>query len=441
MNFQSKQYSAIVCSFIWPLSPGHSGGEIRDFHLIKRLTAIAAVKFISMTDANPKGREHSLGSFVEQFYEPGILQSRFPQFINKRALRRSWFSRLIGLLRMLNIPVWGLKYHRDISLVSYQIDAYVLPVLRHLLQMESPDYLFITPQLNPTLLQLNANVSAQTRTILLTYDVEAVRISRLAEAHKGLSGYAWRLETFRAERFERENIRLFDGVIAVSELDRMIMIERYGLDSERVLTIENSVDVDYFSFKQRVVNTDRPNIVFVGNLAYWPNHDAAIRLLREIMPRIRSFNPIVRAWVVGDKPSHELEALANSDLSFITGSVDDVRPYLQQASVVCIPLRAGSGTKYKVLEALCAGTPVVCTSIAAEGLDLQSGTHFLVADSDEELADACIQILKQPERYQDMAGRARQQIERYYSWERNLEKLDAWLDQIKQMPIKRESKS
>jgi glycosyltransferase involved in cell wall biosynthesis len=434
MSFQSKKYSAIVCSFIWPFSPGHSGGEIRDYHLMKRLTAIAAVKFISMTDANPQGREHSLMPFVEQFYEPGILQSRFPQFINKRALRRSWYSRFIGLLRMLNIPVWGLKYHRDISLVSYQIDAYVLPVLMHLLQMESPDYLFITPQLNPALLQLSANVSAQTRTILLTYDVEAVRISRLAEAHKGLAGYAWRLETFRAERFERENIRLFDGVVAVSELDRMRMIERYGLDPERVLTIENSVDVDYFSYKQPIGNTDRPNIVFVGNLAYWPNHDAAIRLLREIMPRIRSFNPTVQAWIVGDRPGRELEALADSGLSFITGPVDDVRPYLRQASVVCIPLRAGSGTKYKVLEALCAGTPVVCTSIASEGLDLQPGTHFLVADSDAELADACIQILKQPGKVQDMASRARQQIERCYSWERNLEKLDVWLKKIGQMP-------
>jgi glycosyltransferase involved in cell wall biosynthesis len=67
-------------------------------------------------------------------------------------------------------------------------------------------------------------------------------------------------------------------------------------------------------------------------------------------------------------------------------------------------------------------------------LDLQPGTHFLVADSDAELADACIQILKQPGKVQDMASRARQQIERCYSWERNLEKLDVWLKKIGQMP-------
>jgi glycosyltransferase involved in cell wall biosynthesis len=430
----SKKYSAIVCSFIWPLSPGHSGGEIRDFHLFKHLSAIAAIRFISMSDSNLEGRETSPGFLVEERYSPAILRSRFPQFIDRHAFRRPWFSRFIGLLRMLNLPVWGPKYHRDIALVSWQIEAYILPTLRRLLDERTPDFIFVTPQLNPTLLQLNANLSGDVRTILLTYDVEAVRMSHLAGAQSGLARYAAQMESRRAEKFERENLCLFDGVVVVSDLDKEILTKNYGLESERVLTIENSVDTDYFSFARQTEDTDDPTIVFIGNLAYWPNHDAAVRLIREIMPRIRSVHPRAKAWIVGDRPSRDLEALADPEFAIITGRVEDVRPYLRQAAVVCVPLRAGSGTKYKVLEALSAGRPVVCTSVAAEGLELEPETHFLLANSDEEIANACNRILENSGAFRNMAGKARQQIEQYYSWEHNLEKLDVWLNKIKQMP-------
>lgn len=428
------KYSAIVCSFIWPFSPGHSGGEIRDYHLLKHLLSVSNIKFISMTDAQPAGRQDYLRQFVEQYFEPSVLRKSHPQWVNEQALHRPWVLRFIGLMRGVGMPVWGLNYHRDISLVSYQIDGYVIPVLENLLHAEPPDFVFVTPQLNSVLLQLGIKIPEKTRTILLTYDVEAVRISSLAELHKGLAGIAWKMEAFRAERFERQNIGYFDGIVVVSDRDRDIMIDKYGLEPERVLTVENSVDVDYFSPEYRPMDKDNPHIVFIGNLAYRPNRDAAIRLLRQIMPRVRARIPSVRAFVVGERPDRELLKLHRDDLDVVTGPVADVRLYLQQASVACIPLQAGSGTKYKVLEALSAGRPVVCTSIAAEGLDIQPGTHFLVADSDEEIANACIRILEQPEAYQDMASRARQQIEQNYSWEYNLKKLDFWLKKIMQMP-------
>ena len=430
----TMQYSSIVCSFIRPFSPGYSGGEIRDYHIIQHLSSISSIKFISMTDSQPNGRQDDFASILDEYYEPAILRSHYPQFINRLSLRRSWFTRFFGLLRMFNVPVWGLKYHRDISLVSWQIDAYVLPIFKFKLMRESPDFIFISPQLNPTLLRLDTTNLLQTRTILLTYDIEAVRLARIAEAETGLARVAKRIESHRAERFERENINRYDGFVVVSDLDKKSMVERYGLESERVLTVENSIDVNYFSYSPNIIDTDKPNIVFIGNLAYWPNHDAAIRLLRDIMPRIRYHFPGARAWIVGDRPKSELEAFAYFDLDIITGPVDDVRPYLQKASVVCVPLRAGSGTKYKILEALGVGRPLVCTTIAAEGLDLHAGTHFVLANSDDEIADACIQILKRPASFQEMVSEARTHVERFYSWESNLKKLDVWLSMIRERP-------
>lgn len=416
-----------------PFLPGHSGGEIRDYHLLKHLATIADIKLISLTSANPQGRQNTLLHHLIEYWDPAILASRRPVLINNHAIQNSWFTRLLGFLILHNIPVWGLKYHRDVSLVSRQVDAYMIPMFRQMLKVQSPDYIFVTPQLNPVLLRLGTSISSRTRTILLSYDVEASRLESIAGATKGLASIVARQEANRAERFERDHLSIFDGVVVVSDLDKETIMDRYKFESNRILVVENSIDTEYFTFNPSLKSNDS-NIVFIGNLSYWPNHDAAMRLLKDIMPRIRLIIPEAKAWIVGSRPCSELETLASPRLDFITGQVDDVRPYLREASVICIPLRAGSGTKYKVLEALSAGRPVVCTSLAAEGLNLQSGTHMLLAENDEEIANACISILRQPELVRKLTVNGRKQVERFYTWKNNLENVDEWLKNVRQMP-------
>jgi len=432
----AKKYSAIVCSFILPFLPGYSGGETRDFHIVRQIASFASVRFISMTSAQPAGRLSDLRPLFAEYYDPAILQARFSGWIDRSALRRSLVSRLIGLLRLKDIPVWGVDYHRDIALMAWQTRAYVLPVLKEQLQRSPSDFLFVTPQLNPVLLELDRSLlPSKTRTILLMYDVESVRIERMAQTGTALARYARRLEARRAERFERENLALFDGVVVVSDLDRAIVNERYSIEGDRVLVLENSVDTEYFSFESRESSPEIPAIVFVGHLGYRPNHDAALRLIREIMPRIRRIVPEVKTWIIGEAPSRDLLASAHPALDRIIGRVDDVRPYLRQASAVCVPLNAGSGTKYKVLEALSLGRPVVGTPIAVEGLYLEPGVHLIVEESDDAIANACIRIIQHPEVYDKMVRRGRQQVERYYSWARNLQRLEPWLDRLLKLPL------
>ncbi len=433
----TKTYSAIASSFILPFFPGHSGGENRDFYLFRHIASLASVRFISMTRAQPDGRSHDLRPLFLEYYDPAVLEAQFPDWIDRRAIKRSPFSRFIGLLRLYDIPVWGVKYHRDIALMSWQSRAYVVPVLKKQLQRTLVDFLFVTPQLNPVLLELGGfPLPSSLRTILLTYDVEAVRVERLVNVGSALARYARRLEVRRAEQFERENLARFDGVVVVSELDRAVLIERYHIDEKRILVLENSVDTDYFAFEPYVASSQSPAIVFVGHLGYRPNHDAALRLIRQIMPRIRQVIPNARAWIVGESPSHELLKAAHS-LDTVTGRVDDVRPYLRQASIICVPLQAGSGTKFKVLESLSLGRPVVGTPIAAEGLKVEAGVHLIIEESDEALANACIHIIQHPEAYDTMVRRGRQQVERYYSWTQTLQRLEPWLENLRQWPSQR----
>jgi glycosyltransferase involved in cell wall biosynthesis len=178
-------------------------------------------------------------------------------------------------------------------------------------------------------------------------------------------------------------------------------------------------------------------VIFVGTLSYMANRQAAWRLVRDIMPLVRRQYPYARLSIVGQGPEPALLAQHDGDRTVVTGRVEDVRPYLARATVACMPLSAGSGTKYKVLEALSAGVPTVCTPTALEGLDLKDGEELLVGETNEELAAAVVTIIKQPEMAARLARRGREVVERQYSWDANLPRLDAWLDLLLSLPRRR----
>jgi glycosyltransferase involved in cell wall biosynthesis len=152
------------------------------------------------------------------------------------------------------------------------------------------------------------------------------------------------------------------------------------------------------------------------------------------MPWVRREHPDARVWIVGQSPSPELLSLADGRLNIVTGSVPDVRPYLDMATLTCIPLLTGSGTKYKVLEAASIGVPIVCSSLALEGLSLKAREHALVGESDDELAGAIVKMIASPQEARELALRAGGHVRKHYSWDANLDKLDSWLDAIIRLP-------
>jgi glycosyltransferase involved in cell wall biosynthesis len=221
----------------------------------------------------------------------------------------------------------------------------------------------------------------------------------------------------------------------VSDGDRRELVARYGLDPGRVAVAENGVDTGHFTFHRRPPG-GRPLVAYVGSLGYAPNKEAALRLLRDIMPLVRHEVPDAGALVVGQGADDELRAAADPGRDEVTGPVDDVRPYLERAAVACVPLRAGSGTKYKVLEAMSAGVPLVCSPVAAGGLSFQHGEHAWVADSDTELARA-VTVLLRGNGAAPLAGRARAWVEARHAWPRVLAGLADWLAELRVRPAVR----
>jgi glycosyltransferase involved in cell wall biosynthesis len=192
-----------------------------------------------------------------------------------------------------------------------------------------------------------------------------------------------------------------------------------------VEVIPNGVDLDYYG-NRGMPAIDRSAIVFTGRMDYRPNADAAGHFVHHILPLVLRTRPDAMFYVVGSNPPREVRALADSNV-VITGAVDDVRPYVHRAALVVAPVRAGSGTRLKILEALAAGKGVVSTPLGCEGLDVQPGRDLLVADSTEKFAAEVVNLLNNPGWSAVLGARGAARVAQAYGWDTALAPLQAVL--------------
>jgi glycosyltransferase involved in cell wall biosynthesis len=157
-------------------------------------------------------------------------------------------------------------------------------------------------------------------------------------------------------------------------------------------------------------------VLFVGGYRHPPNSDAALRLLRTIMPAARRQMPGLRLVLVGADPGAALlEAATSHDT--VSGSVPTVTPYLDEASLLALPLRQGGGMRVKLLEALAAGKAIVASPLAAEGLDVRDGEELALAETDAEFSDRIVALAGDEQLRSRLGGGARAWAERHLSWD------------------------
>ncbi len=190
---------------------------------------------------------------------------------------------------------------------------------------------------------------------------------------------------------ERTWLPRFDLVLAVSELHERAVRERHpGLS---VAVVPNTVEVP-----ERIERASRSStlrLLFVGNLGYEPNVDAALWLGREILPLLRREGRLPELRIAGSHPAAAVSELAGPGVE-VHADPADLAPYYSWADVALAPIRAGGGTRIKILEAFAAGVPVVATGIGAEGLAVRDGEHLLLADDAGSFAAACRRLEDDP---------------------------------------------
>jgi glycosyltransferase involved in cell wall biosynthesis len=204
-------------------------------------------------------------------------------------------------------------------------------------------------------------------------------------------------------RIERRALRAADAAVALTESDRHALLGRAG--ATPIVTIPLGIDVPGVAADP--LGTVPPTVLFVGGDQHPPNVDAAERLATEILPLILQEVSDARIVIVGRHSSAVLSRRAGQHL-VLAGHVPDVRPYLEQAAVVVAPMRLGGGMRVKVLEALGAGKAVVSSSLGLAGTDVAQRGAAVVADTNEEISDAIIRLLRDERERGELAARARE---------------------------------
>jgi glycosyltransferase involved in cell wall biosynthesis len=220
---------------------------------------------------------------------------------------------------------------------------------------------------------------------------------------------------------ERHAIVAADLVWACSDHDAREMKRLYGVQSH-ITVVPNTVNVDAYSevSARRPVDDWRTfpiRLIYPGTFGYQPNEDAAMRLVKEVLPALRCRGYKAEVVLVGRAPTSALMAMARQDQCVrVTGPVDSVLPYLEPPCVVALPIVWGSGTRLKILEAFAAGVPVVSTRKGAEGIDVLDGQHILLRDGAEAMADAVISLWTNLDQRAYLCANALELVGARYSW-------------------------
>jgi len=383
--------------------PPNKGDKVRSYHLLKHLASRHRV---------------FLGTFIDDPVDEAYVDKLLPYcadlHIARLSPRSARLRSLTGLLRneALTLPYYrngGLQRWVDRTLRERKIDAAVI------FSSAMAQYVEGFPQL-PMLVDF--------------VDVDSAKWTQYAPEHRWPLSWLYRREGRRLLAFEREVAARAQHSFFVTDNEAELFLGSAPESRARVSAMCNGVDAEYFSPEHVLASPYAAGeipLVFTGAMDYWPNIDAVSWFAGEIFPLLRARRPELRFYIVGRSPTPAVSALAGDDV-VVTGSVDDVRPYLQHAAVVVAPLRLARGIQNKVLEAMAMGQAVVASQQCAGAVDAVPGWDFLTAGSVDDYVHEIESLLGDPERAATIGLAARAQVVARYSWAAHLAGIDRFLD-------------
>lgn len=373
--------------------PPSDGGEVRMFNLIRCLCPQHQVTLLALSDPSA---EQMAGTTYLRSLGCRVHVVPFPT-------RPVWQRRAL-LVRQF----WRGE-------VLHIVDSYYPQVARQLSALTASEPFDVVDIQLMNLAPYLHDIAPDYRgcTVLSMHDIDYVRFRRILSVERSWPGKlrTLYLDLLFSRRTMLRYARRFDQCVVVSPADREIL--RRDAPDLDVAVVPNGVDVAAYPMLDDPPLA--PTLCFAGKMSYRPNVDAVLYFCREVLPLIRQQIPDVKLWIVGRNPTAAVQALASEHI-VVTGYVESMIPYYQQSAVCVVPLRAGGGTRLKVLEAMALGRPVVSTPVGCEGLEVVHGQHMLIADTPEEFAAQTVRLLQDRALQKHLARHARQLIETVYDW-------------------------
>ena len=345
--------------------PLTDGGRIRVFNLLKQIAEKSDVTLLAL-ETQPTDAEG-----VTELQQLGIQVHLVP---NAPTLPRVSFGTLVNAflkrqpitVARYDLPVYRQKFRELVATENFDLVHYEM---------------FHTAQFR-TEVDLPSVLSQQ--------NVDSAIWRRLCgETANPFYKFAYWTQQLAFQRYERVLSPKFDAVTCTSDIDAAVFQRHCAEDTIEI--IPNGVDVTHY---QPDFTSEAPaHLIYIGSMDWYPNEDAVAFFADEVLPGIQDKVPDVQFSIVGGNPSVRVQKLAAREGVVVTGRVPEIKPYFAEATVFVVPLRIGSGTRLKILEALAMGKAIVSTSVGAEGLDLKDGEEIFIADEPTPFADAVTRLL------------------------------------------------
>jgi glycosyltransferase involved in cell wall biosynthesis len=384
---------------VFPIPP--QAGTPRPFQLLKRLAGFTRVHLLAVVPQSPE----TWTEFVSNPALAGLFAS------TRVRQRRTHTSSLVQAATLLSgRPLFDLRFLDPDAQAWAHAQARSLareyrPVVFHAWGQDSLQYLPRAFWRSCLFDLVDAPCLALERRIASDRELHALERLKLRAALVNL------------RRFERLVLHA-TGVVSLNSSADIAALRARHPDAPIANVIDGG-DAEYFSAEHVPGVAEAPaELVFFGNMAFPPNADAAIHLASDIMPLVWRERPDAIATLIGPAPPETLRRLHDGRRIFVTGFVDDVRPYLARSTIVVSPLRFGAGMKNKLQAGLAMGKAMIASPITCEGFDrLEPGVHAVVTNGAAPIARAALELLADPARRQALGAAGRELIRAHYSWD------------------------
>ena len=379
--------------------PPDKGDKVRSFHLLKHLVAQHRV-FVGTFVDDPADAVH-----VEAL-------SKLCAGLHAATLNplRSRFASLTALAS--NEPL-TLRYYGD-----HGMRRWVENTLAH----EAIDAVVV---FSSSMAQYAEGLT-DTPVLVDFVDVDSAKWTAYADQRTWPLSWLYRREGERLLAYERRVAASASRSFFSTEKETQLFVQLAPECAGHVESMNNGVDAQFFSpavDRTSPFSANETALVFTGAMDYWPNIDAVCWFARELLPELQRLRPGLRFHIVGRSPAPAVRALA-SECVLVTGTVPDVRPYLQHAAVVVAPLRLARGIQNKILEAMAMGRPVVASASCVAALEAQPGSEILAAESAEDFIRCIDQLLQFPDQANGIGEAGRSRVQASYTWAAHMSVLD-----------------
>ncbi len=382
--------------------PPNKGDKVRSYHLLKHLLKHHRVYLGTFID-DPEDAPH-IATLQALCADLHVSRLSPPQ------------ARVRSLNALLAGEALTLRYYRDAALAHW---------VEHTCRQRHIDVAVV---FSSAMAQYVEHLPRLT-TLIDFVDVDSAKWTQYAPRHRWPLSWIYRREGRLLLAYERKMAARAARSFFVTDNEAALFCSQAPECAVRIDAMGNGVDADYFS-----PAADRPSpyapaelpVVFTGAMDYWPNIDAVTWFAAEVLPRLLHDRPQARFYIVGRSPAAAVLALA-SERVVVTGTVPDVRPYLQHAAVVVAPLRVARGIQNKILEAMSMARPVIASAECAAAVDAVFGQELLTADAPDDYVATIGSLLDAPDRAAALGAAARQRVIDRYSWDAHLAKIDRYL--------------